>query len=191
MAKINYLYTNEFSSKTLEDDKVYIFVKRLDNLQLDWICISNEEEKLHLTTDLNYPIINSESLIKLYIFEDSIRKRMTYSHNHKKIINLLLEFFYSSNQNPSHFNLSEKGNNFARIDEDLKEKIRCKICNYIIGDLDIVNCGECGNYFHFQCLPNHQNLPNKSSEIYKKWVCKECAYCQICYNKTKKDSMVN
>lgn len=165
-------------------------MKRLDNLQLEWINISNEEEKLHLTTDLNYPALNTESLTKLYIFEDSIRKRMTYSNNHKKIINLMFEFFHVSNHQTPNMSLFDKGSSFARIDEELKEKVRCKICKYIVGDLDVLFCEECGKYFHFQCLPNHQSLPNKSSEIYKDWVCKDCAFCGICYNKGKKDGMV-
>ena len=128
--------------------------------------------------------------MKLYTYEDSNRKRVNYCYNNKKIINLLLEFFYTSNH-LYHCNLYDKSiSSFARIDEDLKEKVRCKICKYIIGDLDVLYCEECASYYHFQCLPNHQYLPNKSSEIYKNWVCKDCSYCQICYNKTKKESMV-
>lgn len=156
---------------------------------LEWICISNEEEKISLMTDLNYPALTSESFVKLYSFEDSLRRRATYSNNHKKIINILLDFFYTAKSIPK--NKREKSNFITKIDENLKEKVRCKICNYIIGDLETLNCGECDEYFHFQCLPNHQNLPSKpSSELYKEWVCKDCSFCQICYNKSKKDSLV-
>lgn len=159
----------------------------MDNLLLEWICVSSEEEKISMITDLNYPAISTNSFITLYAFEESLRRRTTYSHNHKKIINLLLEFFYSSKNEPG---INENKQIFKVIDEDLKEKVRCKICNYILGDLEVLCCEECKGYFHFQCLSTHQLLSTRSPEIYKEWVCKDCSYCQICYNKSKKDSMV-
>lgn len=162
----------------------------MDNLQLEWICTSIEDEKLAITTDMSYPAINADSLSKLYLYEESTSKRFTIIHNHKKIINMLFEFFYMSNCYLTNVRFLDKVSSFARKDEEIKEKMRCQICNYILGDLDTLFCQECGKYYHFQCLWNHQNLPIKTSEIYIDWICKDCSFCQICYNKSKKDSMV-
>ena len=140
--------------------------------------------------DLNYPPMNETSLLKLYSFEEA-NKRKNPTMSSKDMINMLFEFFHVSSHVSSNFAFFEKASAFVKVDEELKEKVRCKICNYIVGDLEVLLCQECGNYFHFQCLPNHQSLPIKTSEIYKEWVCKDCAFCGICYNKGKKDGMVN
>ena len=179
-----------FSSKTLDDNKTYILLKRLDTLQLEWHQFSNDEEKIHMEIDLNYPPMNETSLLKLYSFEEA-NKRKNPTMSSKDMINMLFEFFHVSSHVSSNFAFFEKASAFVKVDEELKEKVRCKICNYIVGDLEVLLCQECGNYFHFQCLPNHQSLPIKTSEIYKEWVCKDCAFCGICYNKGKKDGMVN
>lgn len=161
-------------------------MKRLDTLQMEWVNVWSDAEKLQLSTDLSFPPVQIGSLSRFYQLEGSLKTRQIDTQTHKRIINQLFDFFYVSSPPAP----PEKASSFTHVEEALREKVRCKICNYIVGDLEVLRCEECGQYYHFQCLPNSQSLPGKASEIYREWVCRDCAFCGVCFNKTHNEDMV-
>ena len=84
-------------------------------------------------------------------------------------------------------------------DPNITSKIRCKQCNYILGDLSYHKCHKCDDYFHDHCItakkPNSladplRPMTKNDKKTSNHWVCNPCKSCSYCTSSTNKEYMV-
>ena len=89
--------------------------------------------------------------------------------------------------------------NFLPEDPSITRNIRCKQCNYILGDLSYHKCHKCEEYSHDHCItakkPNSladplRPLTKNDKKNSNKWVCNSCKSCSYCTSSTNKEYMV-